>query len=96
MWLRARVTDDVVAISVQDTGSGMEPDVLAHIFDRYYSGTGPRTRGGRGTGLGLPISWAIARAHSGNLTADSTPGEGSTFTLVLPLNPTEVSTEGMI
>ncbi len=85
MELGARVDHGHALIEVRDTGCGMAPDVLEHIFDRYYTGTGARTRR-LGTGLGLPISSAIARAHGGTLTVRSTPGEGSVFTLALPLN----------
>jgi signal transduction histidine kinase len=85
MELAARVDNGHALIEVRDTGCGMTPEVLEHIFDRYYTGTDARTRR-RGTGLGLPISSAIAKAHGGTLTARSTPGEGSTFTLALPLN----------
>ena len=84
--LHATATLDAVHIAVQDTGPGMTPDVLDHIFERYYRGEAARTRSGRGTGLGLAISRAIARAHGGDLTAESTPGQGSTFTLSLRLD----------
>lgn len=90
--LRASQEDGQILIQVEDSGSGMEPEVLKHIFDRYYTGTDARTRR-RGTGLGLPISWAIARAHGGTLTAESVPGEGSVFTLTLPLNIPEPALE---
>ena len=84
IFLKANITDDGIRIAVIDTGSGIEPEDLKHIFDRYYSGSGPRTRRRRGTGLGLPISWAIARAHGGTLEAESEVGQGSTFILTLP------------
>ncbi|MFQ5571093.1 MAG: sensor histidine kinase [Rhodothermales bacterium] len=84
--LRAGVSEEAVRVQVHDTGSGMFPDVLAHVFERYYRGEEARTRRGPGTGLGLAISHAIARAHGGNLIAESSPGEGSTFTLHLPLD----------
>ncbi len=84
--LRASATDDEVRIAVQDSGEGMPPEVLDHVFERYYRGEEARTRSGRGTGLGLAISRAIARAHGGDLTAESTLGQGSTFTLCLPLD----------
>ena len=71
---------------MQDSGEGMPPEVLDHVFERYYRGEEARTRSGRGTGLGLAISRAIARAHGGDLTAESTLGQGSTFTLCLPLD----------
>ncbi len=84
--LSAAVEADRICIEVADTGDGMPPEVLANIFERYYRGTDARTRGTRGTGLGLPISRAIARAHGGDLFAESTPGRGSTFRLCLPLS----------
>jgi signal transduction histidine kinase len=89
--LKANITDDGIRIAVSDTGSGIEPDDLEHIFDRYYSGSGPRTRRRRGTGLGLPISWAIARAHGGSLRAESEVGKGSSFILTLPYSMAEAT-----
>lgn len=83
--LCATTTDDEVRIAVRDSGAGMAPEVLAHVFERYYRGEEARTRSSRGTGLGLAISRAIARAHGGDLVAESTLGQGSTFTLCLPL-----------
>ncbi|NBC17518.1 MAG: HAMP domain-containing protein [Bacteroidetes bacterium] len=85
--VRARVQDNHVRVEVEDTGSGMDAETQAHVFDRYYRGQDARTRRTSGTGLGLPIARAIARAHGGDLTATSTPGEGSTFTLRLPVPP---------
>ena len=87
--LKAEATPEGIQIMVSDTGCGIGPDDLIHIFDRYYSGSGPRTRRRRGTGLGLPISWAIARAHGGTLEAQSQLGEGSTFILTLPYTMAE-------
>ena len=89
--LKANITDDGIRVAVSDSGCGIEPDDLQHIFDRYYSGSGPRTRRRRGTGLGLPISWAIARAHGGTLEAESVVGQGSTFILTLPYSMSETS-----
>lgn len=89
--LKAVISEVGIQILVSDTGSGIEKDDLKHIFDRYYSGSGPRTRRRRGTGLGLPISWAIARAHGGTLEAQSELGKGSTFILTLPYNTTELN-----
>ncbi len=73
-----------VALHVTDTGSGIAPDLLPTLFERYHRGDGPRTRG-TSTGLGLAIARQIAQAHGGNLTVQSTPGEGSRFTIELPL-----------
>jgi len=71
-----------VAISIRDTVPGIEPDVLPHIFERFYRGDDARTR--PGIGLGLPIAKALAEAQDGTLTAKSQVGQGSTLTLTLP------------
>ena len=84
--LTARIKDDILEVRVMDTGAGMDHEIVALVFDRYYRGRDPRTRREGGTGLGLPISRAIVRAHGGELVAESTPGEGSTFTLQLPID----------
>lgn len=84
--LEATADANHVQIRVRDTGVGLAEDEAVHVFERYYRGTSARTRSGEGTGLGLPISRAIARAHGGELTVTSTQGEGSTFTLDLPLS----------
>ena len=83
--------DGGVVIAVSDTGEGIAPDELARVFERYFRGGGARTRSerggqgdGSGSGLGLAIARAVAEAHGGALTAASTVGEGSTFTLRLP------------
>lgn len=89
VMLLATVNTQAIEIKVRDTGVGMEADVLAHVFERYYRGEEARTRQSGGTGLGLAISRAIARAHGGDLTAESTPGAGSTFLLSLPLGKNE-------
>ncbi|WP_420454184.1 ATP-binding protein [Rubrivirga sp.] len=81
--LTASATGSEATLEVADTGEGMPPDVLAHVFERYYRGDGPRTRGA-GTGLGLAIARAVAEAHGGALAAESAAGEGATFRLTLP------------
>jgi signal transduction histidine kinase len=58
---------------------------LPHIFDRFYRVDLPRTRGVGGTGLGLAIAREVAEAHGGRIDVESCVGEGSTFTLVLPV-----------
>ena len=66
-------------ISVQDTGIGISAKDLPHIFERFYRCDPSRTQAG--TGLGLSFARAVARAHNGDITVDSTPGKGSTFTI---------------
>lgn len=70
---------DGVSVEVRDTGVGMTPDVLAHVFDRFYKGAGSR-----GSGLGLTIAKHLVAAHGGDITASSAPGEGTTFRFTLP------------
>ena len=76
--------DRRAAIEVTDSGAGISPDHLPHVFQRFYRAD-PARRRTRGSGVGLTISRAIVQGHGGELTADS-PGEGggTTFTLVLP------------
>lgn len=69
-------------VRVKDRGVGMTPEVLRHAFDPLFS---TKQIGGH-TGLGLSIVYAIARAHDGFLTAESSPGTGTTVSLYLPLN----------
>lgn len=75
----------VVCLAVADTGPGIPPEELPFVFERFHR-VGARSPE-RGTGLGLAISQALARAHGGRIEVQSTPGRGSTFTLVLPLQP---------
>ena len=67
-----------VAISVTDTGSGMDDETLAHIFDPFY------TTKSTGSGLGLAAVLGIIRGHNGGLLVDTAPGEGTTFEVVFP------------
>ncbi len=71
---------------VRDTGDGIAPEHLPHVFDRFYRADGARARATGGTGLGLAIARTIARGHGGEIAVASTPGAGSTFTLTLPGN----------
>jgi two-component system phosphate regulon sensor histidine kinase PhoR len=71
-------------ISVADTGEGIAPTHIHHIFERFYRVDRARSRSLGGTGLGLAIVKHLARAHGGEATVRSTPGEGSTFTIELP------------
>ena len=73
-----------VRIAVRDTGIGIAADQMGRIFEPFVQVRADLTRTAEGTGLGLAISRDLARGMSGDLTVSSTPGEGSTFTLVLP------------
>ncbi len=74
-----------VRFTVRDTGCGIEPADLDHIFDPYVRTSRSRALDIEGSGLGLTIAHGIAQAMRGSLTAESTPGKGSTFSLRLPL-----------
>ncbi|GAB4548561.1 MAG: HAMP domain-containing sensor histidine kinase [Anaerolineae bacterium] len=71
-----------VRVSVADTGVGIPPEVLPHIFDRFYRA---QQKGRKGAGLGLSIAHWIAEAHGGHLSVESQVGQGTTFTLWLPI-----------
>ncbi len=97
--LRIQQDPGGVAISVTDTGIGIPADQLDRIFQRFTQVNGASASPMRGTGLGLPIAKSLAETLGGTLTAVSTEGQGSTFTLSLPLTPpadaeTDVVTAG--
>ena len=72
-----------MVITVRDTGLGIPAEDLPLVFDRFYRGR--NANAASGTGLGLAIARWIAGQHGGRIDAASTPGEGSTFTIHLPL-----------
>lgn len=78
-----REGDDAVAIDVEDNGRGIAPEVLPRIFDPFYT----TKEVGKGTGLGLSIAYKIVSQHGGRIDVRSTPGEGTTVTVVLPVAP---------
>lgn len=84
------VSDGRVRIWVTDTGPGITPSEQSHIFDRFHRGH-PRRASSEGAGLGLSIVRTIAEAHHGRVEVDSRLGEGSSFTIVLPVDQPEPS-----
>ena len=74
---------DLIRISIKDTGSGVEPQILDQIFDPYFSTKQKGTQ--KGMGLGLTITHAIVKKHGGVVRIDSTPGIGSTVWIYLPV-----------
>jgi len=80
----ARVAGDDVVFEVADTGPGIQPDEVAHLFEPYWSAA---RHAKRGTGLGLFIAKGIVEAHRGRIWVESVPGKGSQFYFTLPLAP---------
>jgi PAS domain S-box-containing protein len=81
--VRTRPATDGVEIDVVDTGHGIDPSIRDRIFDPFFT-TKPI---GQGTGLGLSTSYGIVKAHGGRIDVESSPGQGSRFTVRLPLSP---------
>jgi heavy metal sensor kinase len=75
---------NTVAIAVKDTGPGIAPEHLPHLFERFYRTEGARDRESGGVGLGLAIVKEIAEAHGGTVRVESVVGKGSVFTVTLP------------
>jgi signal transduction histidine kinase len=81
--VRALARERELCFEVADTGPGIPPDDISHIFEQYWRGSGP------GTGLGLFIARQIALAHRGELTVKSAPGAGTIFSFRLPVSRAE-------
>lgn len=84
---------DRAVLAVHDTGVGIAPDEVPHIFEPFYraSAPQPQARDDGGTGLGLALAQWIAHAHDGTIAVRSTPGQGSVFTVSLPLAPAHLA-----
>jgi two-component system NtrC family sensor kinase len=79
---------DHVAVEIADNGKGIPPEIMSKIFDPFFTTKAV----GKGTGLGLSISYKIIEQHGGSISVDSTVGQGTRFTIVLPLTPPETAT----
>ena len=80
----SRSVDGHLVVRIRDTGKGIDPDVLPHIFERFFRGDRGRSRRTGGAGLGLAVSRAVVRAHGGEICVTSAPGAGAAFELSLP------------
>jgi len=83
LWIKAqRANDPFIRVSVQDSGSGIAPDLITRIFDPFFTTKAP----GKGTGLGLSVVRRIIENHQGRISVESELGKGSTFTFLLPIS----------
>jgi two-component system sensor histidine kinase BaeS len=87
--VRTFVEDERAVLQVADTGIGLTPEELPHVFDRFWRSDKSRARSRGGAGIGLAIVHELVRAHDGHIDVASRPGEGSTFSVRLPLRRTE-------
>jgi signal transduction histidine kinase len=81
VWITTRWDGQAVSVAIRDDGCGIPADTIGRVFDPFYTTKDV----GEGTGLGLSISHGIVEAHGGRLDVHSTPGEGTTFSVVLPV-----------
>ncbi len=80
-----------VHLVITDTGPGIPPEDLPHVFERFYRGDKSRHRHNGGSGLGLAIARGIVQAHNGRIYAESQPGQGASFHIVLPIHEAETA-----
>jgi signal transduction histidine kinase len=83
--LSVEPADDGIAMHVRDTGAGIPPEQVPHIFEKFYQADNQRATSQEGSGLGLAIAREIVRAHGGDVSVESAVGVGTTFTIVMPL-----------
>lgn len=81
IWVRSRQEGDAVVLEVADSGSGISAENVSRIFDPFFTTKDP----GKGTGLGLSLSYEIVERHGGDIKVSSRLGEGSTFSVRLPI-----------
>lgn len=82
LTVRSFVEDGLIRVDVSDTGIGIPPENLSKIFDPFFT----TKEVGRGTGLGLTVSYGIIKKHSGDITVTSIVGKGSNFSVILPIS----------
>jgi two-component sensor histidine kinase len=85
-----------VQISIKDTGIGIPPDRLPFIFDRFYQVDTSSTRQHEGTGIGLALAKELVELHRGTISVASVEGQGTTFTVQLPLGKTHLAPEEIL
>lgn len=89
----AQAQEGVLKVSISDTGEGIAKRDLESVFEKFQQVGDTLTEKPRGTGLGLPICKEIVERHGGRIWAESMPGEGSTFSFILPIESTTISSD---
>jgi len=82
--LTAKSNEDRVILCISDSGEGILPEDIPHVFERFYWGDKSRNRVSGGAGLGLAIAKGVVEAHKGEISVQSEPSKGTTFTIALP------------
>ncbi|KAA3655095.1 MAG: response regulator [Calditrichaeota bacterium] len=90
------VASDCLSITVSDSGIGIPPDQLSHIFDRFYRASDALAGEQRGTGIGLALVKELVELHHGEIRVESEPGKGSSFTMLLPLGRDHLTNDEII
>jgi two-component system sensor histidine kinase SenX3 len=83
--VRVRRADGHIDLSVTDRGIGIPERERGKIFDKFYRGSHDAVRKTRGSGIGLALTRSVAAMHGGEVLVDSSPGNGSTFTISIPI-----------
>ncbi len=83
--VRGASKGDQIIVEIEDTGTGIHPEEISRIFERFYQVDKSRSGGGRGTGLGLSIANEIIQAHGGSIDVKSQMGIGSCFKVKIPV-----------
>ncbi|MCW2286165.1 PAS domain S-box-containing protein [Rhodoblastus acidophilus] len=90
-----RADNSSASLAVSDTGIGIPAEALSHIFDRFHRVEGSRGRSHEGSGIGLALAQELARLHGGEITVESAPGEGSRFSVTVPLGGPRLTSNGV-
>jgi signal transduction histidine kinase len=83
--LSVEALDASIHVDVRDTGAGIPPEQVPHVFEKFFQADNQSAASSKGSGLGLAIAKSIVEAHGGTIQCDSTPGVGTTFSIVIPI-----------
>jgi PAS domain S-box-containing protein len=91
-----RASENYVELSVRDTGTGIPAGELSHIFERFHRVQNSQARTNEGSGIGLAFVQELVKLHGGSISVNSVPGEGSTFTVSVPLGSAHLPSEAIL